>query len=140
MRRFSSPRRRVPAALLATAALAIGLPAFALGDDAADPPAEAPNPISLVTNETTVEYAPGQLVVGLEDDATKAEVKTAVEDAGATVDQSIGAIDAKVLEVPTGEVEARHEEPLEIGVAVSDPCVHDRHDEARRAPRRIPSP
>jgi len=105
VRRFSSPRRRVPAALLATAALAIGLPAFALGDDAADPPAEAPNPISLVTNETTVEYAPGQLVVGLEDDATKAEVKTAVEDAGATVDQSIGAIDAKVLEVPTGEVE-----------------------------------
>jgi len=106
VRRFSSPRRRVPAALLATAALAIGLPALALGDDATDPSAEAaPEPISLVTNETAVEYAPGQLVVGLEDDATKAEVKTAVEDAGATVDQSIGAIGTKVLEVPTGQVE-----------------------------------
>jgi len=106
VRRFSSPRRRVTAALLATAALAIGLPALALGDDATDPRAEAaPDPISLVTNETAVEYAPGQLVVGLEDDATKAEVKTAVEDAGATVDQSIGAIDTKVLEVPTGQVE-----------------------------------
>ena len=106
MRRFSSPRRRVPAALLATAALAIGLPALALGDDASDPSAEAaPHPISLVTNETAVEYAPGQLVVGLEDDATKAEVKTAVQDAGATVDQSIGAIDTKVLQVPTGQVE-----------------------------------
>jgi subtilisin family serine protease len=92
--------------LLATAALAIGLPALALGDDASDPSTEAgPVPISLVTNETAVEYAPGQLVVGIEDDATKAEVKTAVEDAGATVDQSIGAIDTKVLEVPTGQVE-----------------------------------
>jgi subtilisin family serine protease len=106
VRRFSSPRRRVPAALLASAALAIVLPALALGDDATDPSAEAtPDPISLVTNETTVEYAPGQLVVGLEDDATKAEVRTAVEDAGATVDQSIGAIDTKVLQVPTGQVE-----------------------------------
>jgi subtilisin family serine protease len=106
VRRFSTPRRRLPAALLATAALAIGLPALALGDDATDPPAEAvPAPIGLVTNETTVEYAPGQLVVGLEEDATKAEVKTAVEDAGATVDQSIGAIGTKVLQVPTAEVE-----------------------------------
>jgi subtilisin family serine protease len=106
VRLFSSPRRRVPAALLATAALAIGLPALALGDDASDPSTETgPDPISLVTNETAVEYAPGQLVVGIEDDATKAEVKTAVEDAGATVDQSIGAIDTKVLEVPTGQVE-----------------------------------
>ena len=106
MRRFSTPRRRLPAALLATAALAIGLPALALGDDATDPPAEAvPDPIGLVTNETTVEYAPGQLVVGLEEDATKAEVKTAVEDAGATVDQSIGAIGTKVLQVPTAEVD-----------------------------------
>jgi subtilisin family serine protease len=86
--------------------MAIGLPALALGDDASDPSTEAgPDPISLVTNETAVEYAPGQLVVGIEDDATKAEVKTAVEDAGATVDQSIGAIDTKVLEVPTGQVE-----------------------------------
>jgi subtilisin family serine protease len=106
VRRFSSPRRRVPAALLATVALAIGLPALALGDDATEPSAEAtPEPISLVTNETAVEYAPGQLVVGLEEDATKTEVKTAVEEAGATVDQSIGAIDTKVLEVPTGQVE-----------------------------------
>jgi subtilisin family serine protease len=106
VRLFSSPRRRVPAALLATAALAIGLPALARGDDATDPSAEAaPDPIGLVTNGTTVEYAAGQLVVGLEEDATKAEVKTAVEDAGATVDQSIGAIDTKVLEVPTGQVE-----------------------------------
>jgi subtilisin family serine protease len=106
VRRFSSPRRRVTAALLATAALAIGLPALAHGDDATGPTAEAaPDAISLVTNETSVEYAPGQLVVGLEDDATKAEVKTAVEDAGATVDQSIGAIDTKVLEVATGQVE-----------------------------------
>jgi subtilisin family serine protease len=106
VRRFSSPRRRVPAALLATAALAIGLPALALGDDTNGPSAEAaPDPISLVTNETAVEYVPGQLVVGLEEDATKTEVKTAVDDAGATVDQSIGAIDTKVLEVPTGQVE-----------------------------------
>ena len=106
MRRFSSPRRRVPAALLATAALAIGLPALALGDNATDRSAEAaPDAISLVTNETAVEYAPGQLVVGLEDDATRADLKTAVQDAGATVDQSIGAIGTKVLEVPTGQVE-----------------------------------
>ena len=106
MRRFSSPRRRVPAVLLSTAALAIGLPALAHGDDATGPTAEAaPDPISLVTNETAVEYAPGQLVVGIEDDATNTEVKTAVEDAGATVDQSIGAIDTKVLEVATGQVE-----------------------------------
>src|SRR6266508_6994033 len=62
VRLFSSPRRRVPAALLATAALAIGLPALALGDDASDPSTETgPDPISLVTNETAVEYAPGQL-------------------------------------------------------------------------------
>jgi hypothetical protein len=89
-----------------TAALAIGLPALALGDDATDPSAEpSPDPIGLVTNETAVEYAPGQLVVGLEDDATKTEVKTAVEDAGATVEQSIGAIDTTVLEVPSGQVE-----------------------------------
>jgi subtilisin family serine protease len=106
VRRFSSPRRRLPAALLATAALTIGLPALALGDDATDRSAEAaPDAISLVTNETAVEYASGQLVVGLEDDATRAEVKTAVEDAGATVEKSIGAIGTKVLEVPTGQVE-----------------------------------
>jgi subtilisin family serine protease len=106
VRRCNSPRGRVPAALLATAALAIGLPALALGDDATDPSAEgAPDPLSLVTNETAVEFAPGQLVVGLEDDATKAEIKTAVEDAGATVEQSIEAIDTKVLQVPTGQVE-----------------------------------
>jgi subtilisin family serine protease len=106
VRLFSSPRRRVPAALLATGALAIGLPTLALGDDASDPSTGGePDSIRLVTNETAVEYAPGQLVVGIEADATNAEVKTAVEDAGAKVDQSIGAIDTKLLGVPTGQVE-----------------------------------
>jgi len=151
VRRFSSPRCRVPAALLATAALAIGLPALALGDDAAEPPPEAaPDPITLVTNETTVEYAPGQLVVGLEDDATKAEVKTAVEDAGATVDQSIGAIDTKVLEVPTGQVDeaidSLEDAPgieyveREVVLEATDTVPNDTLWQEQWGPRRVRAP
>ena len=151
MRRFSSPRCRVPAVLLATAALAIVLPALALGDDATDPSVDpAPDPISLVTNETTVEYAPGQLVIGLEDDATKAEVKTAVEDAGATVDQSIGPIDTKVLQVPTGEVEEAidsledspaidYVEP-EVVLEATDTVPNDTLWREQWGPRRVRAP
>lgn len=134
-----------------TAALAIGLPALALGDDAPDPSVEAaPDPISLVTNATTVEYAPGQLVIGLEDDATKAEVKTAVEDAGATVDQSIGAIDTKVLEVPTGQVreaiDSLEDSPAieyverEVVLEATDTIPNDTLWREQWGPRRVRAP
>jgi subtilisin family serine protease len=151
VRRSSSPCCRVPAALLASAALAIGLPALALGDDATDPSAEAPpEPIGLVTNEPTVEYAPGQLVIGLEDDATKAEVKTAVEDAGATVDQSIGPIDTKVLQVPTGQVgeaiDSLEESPAieyverEVVLEATDTVPNDPRWQEQWGPRRVRAP
>jgi subtilisin family serine protease len=62
-------------------------------------------PIELNTNDPTVEYAPGKLVIGVADDATKAEVSNAVDDAGGEVQRSINSIDTKVVEVPAGQVD-----------------------------------
>jgi subtilisin family serine protease len=105
--RWSNPLARWGPPLLASAGvLALGAPSFALGDDSgeSDDGAAAP-PVVLTTNEPTVEYAPGQLLVGLEEDASKAEIKQAVKEAGATVEDSIDPIDAKVLEVPKREMD-----------------------------------
>lgn len=97
----------LPEALIAAAAVATALPALARGDGAVPPPTEPPwaAPVEFVTNEPTVEYASGQLVVGIADDATHTEVQEAIQEAGATVEQSIGAIDSKVVELPAGQVD-----------------------------------
>ncbi len=103
MRLYIALRQKVAAALLATV-VAIALPALARGDDSGTTPEDVTPTLEVVTNDPTVQYAPGQLVVGLADDATRAEVRTAVEEAGASVERSINAIDTKVLEVPAGEM------------------------------------
>jgi subtilisin family serine protease len=107
MMRIRTRRFRLPAALVAVAAVAVALPALARGDDPVPPSTEPPSasPFELVPNEPTVEYASGQLVVGIDDDATRTEVRAALQDAGATVAQSIGAIDTKVVELPAGQVD-----------------------------------
>lgn len=105
--RWSNPLARWGPPLLASAGvLALGAPSLALGDDSSESGnAPAANPVILTTNEPTVEYAPGQLLIGLDEDASKAKVKQAVDEAGATVEDSIDAIDAKVLKVPKGEMD-----------------------------------
>jgi subtilisin family serine protease len=103
MRLYIALRQKVAAALLATV-VAIALPVLARGDDSGTTPEDVTPTLEVVTNDPTVQYAPGQLVVGLADDATRAEVRTAVEEAGASVERSINAIDTKVLEVPAGEM------------------------------------
>jgi subtilisin family serine protease len=101
--RWSKPLGRWgPPLLLAAGVLVLGAPSLALGDDSGQP---AESSIPLATNDPTVEYVPGQLLVGLEEDASRAEVKEAVKDAGATVEVSLDQIDTKVLEVPKGEME-----------------------------------
>ena len=103
MRRFIPLLQKVAAAVLATA-VGVALPALARGDDAGASSEDPTQALEVVTNEPTVQYAPGQLVVGLADDATRAEVRTAVDEAGATVERTINAIDTKVLEVPASEM------------------------------------
>jgi subtilisin family serine protease len=103
MRRFIPLLQKVAAAVLATA-VGVALPALARGDDAGASSGDPTQTLEVVTNDPTVQYAPGQLVVGLADDATRAEVRTAVDEAGATVERTINAIDTKVLEVPAGEI------------------------------------
>jgi subtilisin family serine protease len=99
-------RRSMLGSLVVAAAVTTALPGLARGDDALTQPAElAPARVGLVVNAPTVEYAPGQLVVGVADDATRLEVQAAFEDAGATVEQSIGAIDTKVVELPPARMD-----------------------------------
>jgi subtilisin family serine protease len=99
--KLSKQRRSVLGSLFVAVAVAAPFPAPAEGDDTSTRPAEPPPaPVELVPNDPTVEYAPGQLVVGVADDATRTEVQAAFDDAGATVEQSIGAIDTKVVELP----------------------------------------
>jgi subtilisin family serine protease len=100
-----TPRRSMLTVLAVT--VVIGVPGLARGDDAV-PPSEQPSSaitIERVTNEPAIDYAEGQLVVGIADDATRSEVQSALQDAGATVEQSIGAIDTKVVELPAGQVD-----------------------------------
>jgi subtilisin family serine protease len=99
-------RRSLLGALIVAVAVASGLPALARGDDAVTPPEESlAAPVGVMTNEPTVEYVAGQLVVGLADEATRTQVQAAFEDAGATVEQSIGAIDTKVVELPAAQMD-----------------------------------
>jgi subtilisin family serine protease len=105
--RIRARRLGLPEAVVAAAVVATALPALARGDGAVAPPTEPPPGASLelVTSEPTVAYASGQLVVGIADDATRTEVQAAIQDAGATVEQSIGAIDTKVVELPPARVD-----------------------------------
>ena len=77
--RIRARRLGLPAALVAAAAVATALPALPRGDDPVPPPAEPPPtaPLGVITNEPTVEYVPGQLVVGIADGASRTEVHAA---------------------------------------------------------------
>ncbi|MGH3035022.1 MAG: S8 family serine peptidase, partial [Gaiellaceae bacterium] len=56
-------------------------------------------------NTATVRYAPGRLIVGLEEGASNAKVTRLVARAGAKVKRSLARIDARVLEVPDARIE-----------------------------------
>jgi subtilisin family serine protease len=147
----TTPGRWGPPLLVSAGILALGAPSLALGDDSAEPgEGGAPSSIPLTTNEPTVEYAPGQLLVGLEEDASRAEVKDAVEEAGATVEASIGPIDAKVLEVPRGQmdeaVESLESSPAveyverEVVLEGTDTVPNDGLWQGQWGPKRVSAP
>lgn len=97
------PRRWTPALLLA--AVFVGAPALALGDDSSQPAdTAAPGPTLLARNPATVRYAPGRLLVGFEEAASEAKVNKLARRAGAKLKRSIGKIDARVLEVPNARI------------------------------------
>lgn len=99
--------RRFALAIALTAAVAVvAAPSLALGEDVDEPAdATAPGPTVLATNAAVVRYAPGRLVVGLDEDASRTQVDRLVRRTGATVGRSIGKIDARVLEVPNAEID-----------------------------------
>jgi subtilisin family serine protease len=90
-------------ALLAASVAMLGSSQAAQGEDPPGPPA-AGDPLELERNEATVRYAPGKLVVGLEDSASAARVERAMARAGARPKRTIGKLDARVVDVPSGEV------------------------------------
>jgi subtilisin family serine protease len=139
-----------PPLLAAAGVLALGAPSLALGGDSSESGDGEANPVVLTTNEATVEYAPGQLVVGLEEDASRAEIREAVEDAGATVEDSIDSLDAKVLEVPKGEMsealESLESSPVveyverEVLLEATDTVPNDGLWNGQWGPRRVSAP
>lgn len=97
-------RRRTRAVVVAAVVAGLGAPPLALGDDP-NQAAGALGPTVLTTNSPTVRYAPGRLVVGLEEGAPTAKVDRVLARAGAKVKRSIGKIDARLLEVPKAQIE-----------------------------------
>jgi subtilisin family serine protease len=97
--------RRCSLATAACAAVAgLGVPQLALGDDRSARDAPAAGPTVLASNQVKVRYAPGKLIVGIEEDASGSQVGRALARAGADVERVIGKIDARVVEVPQGDV------------------------------------
>jgi subtilisin family serine protease len=98
-------RRWTPAVLLSAVAVGLAASPLALGEAPNRPAARAPGPTVLTRNPATVRYAPGRLIVGLEEDASAAKVDRILGRANAKVKRSIGKIDARLLEVPSAAVE-----------------------------------
>jgi subtilisin family serine protease len=96
-------RRSTLVALLAASVAMLGSSQAAQGEDPLGPPG-AGDPLELAHNEAKVRYAPGKLVVGLEHGASAARVKRALARAGARPKRTIGRLEARVVDVPSGDV------------------------------------
>ena len=81
----------------ATAAVLVVLPASAVAQEGA-----GVEGTELADTQADVAYVTDQLVVGFEEDATKAEVSAAVAEVDGTVTESLPAIDVSVVEVSEG--------------------------------------
>jgi hypothetical protein len=92
------------AATVCAVVAGLSVPQLALGDDPSAPNPPAAGPTVLAFNEPRVRYAPGKLIVGVEEDASATRVEQALARAGAKVKRAIGKIDARVVEVPEAEV------------------------------------